>query len=650
MITLRQAVAFAPPQPDPLPQAASTRTRHRHFRRLARYRQACALLSALRFLCLIPLLPSTPVQLLPSVLLLREQLFSCSDAYASRRASLLCEPSAAFGAPHYAVHHPSHDVIVDLVDFPTQPPLARLVELLPPEDSTALANPDTYTIVLYGPPSAPPPAVRFLGAPSELPRLYRSLLAHGMASWIPPTSVRATTGVFCVPKSPTVLRLIFDGRPGNLLLHDPPWIDLPTPDYLTALELGPHDTLFIGKQDLASYFYSLRIPDWLGAYYVLPAIDDATAEALGARAPCTRLALSVLPMGCSWAVYWAQRAHLHACASVLDAFHPTLLARSLHSSVIDLHAAVIIDDFNILSTDAARGCALQAALDSAYLRSRLHQKFSKRRAMTSAPTAVAGMLIDGVTGLLRPTMELLLDLERDTLALLRSARVSGEALSAVMGGWAWVALACRPLFAVFHAVYIFIQRFFDQATPLWHSAADELTAALGLLPLVQCDLRAPWAPWALATDASEHGVGVVAASVSAAEQRRVARASVVLPEGLGSDVPFLGSHWPWRIWVAAPWSFSIAHNTVLELQALLTGISALVSRPSGQGVRVLVFCDNSAVVGAVAKGRSSASSLSPLLRKLTALLLVWHVRLEIRYVHTSSNPADGPSRTFRPSF
>ena len=268
----------------------------------------------------------------------------------------------------------------------------------------------------------------------------------------------------------------------------------------------------------------------------------------------------------------------------------------------------------------------------------------------SSDTAVAGMLIDGVTGLLRPTMELLLDLERDTLALLRSARVSGEALSAVMGGWAWVALACRPLFAVFHAVYIFIQRFFDQATPLWRSAADELTAALGLLPLVQCDLRAPWAPWALATDASEHGVGVVAASVSAAEQRRVARASVVLPEGLGSDVPFLGSHWPWRIWVAAPWSFSIAHNTVLELQALLTGISALVSRPSGQGVRVLVFCDNSAVVGAVAKGRSSASSLSPLLRKLTALLLVWHVRLEIRYVHTSSNPADGPSRTFRPSF
>ena len=60
--------------------------------------------------------------------------------------------------------------------------------------------------------------------------------------------------------------------------------------------------------------------------------------------------------------------------------------------------------------------------------------------------------------------------------------------------------------------------------------------------------------------------------------------------------------------------------------------------------RVVVLVDAKAVLGAAAKGRSSALSFKVQLRKLAALTLAGDFLIRYIYIPSEDNPADAPSR------
>ena len=62
------------------------------------------------------------------------------------------------------------------------------------------------------------------------------------------------------------------------------------------------------------------------------------------------------------------------------------------------------------------------------------------------------------------------------------------------------------------------------------------------------------------------------------------------------------------------------------------------------GKRVLVFSDSLVAIGVLAKGRSSASGLLHLARQAAAVILVFGIKLFLRWVASEDNVADGPSR------
>ena len=85
----------------------------------------------------------------------------------------------------------------------------------------------------------------------------------------------------------------------------------------------------------------------------------------------------------------------------------------------------------------------------------------------------------------------------------------------------------------------------------------------------------------------------------------------------------------------------------INRQELIAAILAL--RWMGQqsrffGRRVLLLCDSTVVVGALAKGRSSARALQALLRRFAGLSLSFNITVSLIWVSTDINPADGPSR------
>jgi hypothetical protein len=99
----------------------------------------------------------------------------------------------------------------------------------------------------------------------------------------------------------------------------------------------------------------------------------------------------------------------------------------------------------------------------------------------------------------------------------------------------------------------------------------------------------------------------------------------------------------WSTIVSSRWS-QREHINVLELRALTTAIRWALSHPHSLARRLLLFSDSSVVVFSVSKGRSSSFQILRRLRYLSAMVLAAGLQLFVRWLPSSSNPADGPSR------
>lgn len=94
----------------------------------------------------------------------------------------------------------------------------------------------------------------------------------------------------------------------------------------------------------------------------------------------------------------------------------------------------------------------------------------------------------------------------------------------------------------------------------------------------------------------------------------------------------VSSVWQWK---------GKSHINVLERASVFQALKKAARRGGG---RVSVLLDSHAAARAIAKGRSSARALIPLLRKLMAISFAFHVLLSVHFLPTRLNIAEDPRR------
>jgi len=264
-----------------------------------------------------------------------------------------------------------------------------------------------------------------------------------------------------------------------------------------------------------------------------------------------------------------------------------------------------------------------------------------------------------------------------TLAVLRIGTVTGAMLSHIVGRWTWVMMLRRSTLAVLQHVYRYCRVAQNRRFTLWPSVRRELCMLLGLLPLLNARLDAPYFHRAIASDASELAGGVVTTALTPELRRELwplcsnrhlavrqaqCNATRARSEGTaarGRAVELLGlpaselttfdafyatvGSAPWRTIVSAPW-FGEEHINVLELRAALLAVHWVLSYPSSLCSRVFLLLDSTVAFFSLWKGRSSSPALLLVLRKISALQLAGGLSLLPGWVPSAVNPADAPSR------
>lgn len=99
----------------------------------------------------------------------------------------------------------------------------------------------------------------------------------------------------------------------------------------------------------------------------------------------------------------------------------------------------------------------------------------------------------------------------------------------------------------------------------------------------------------------------------------------------------------WRRAVVLKWNRH-GHINILELRMLVMGIRHSGRVPSRRRKRIVMFTDSLVALGALAKGRSASRGLNQEIRRAASHLFTFGTRPYLRYLHTSKNPADVPSR------
>lgn len=118
--------------------------------------------------------------------------------------------------------------------------------------------------------------------------------------------------------------------------------------------------------------------------------------------------------------------------------------------------------------------------------------------------------------------------------------------------------------------------------------------------------------------------------------------SVVRHQRLRTTIP--AKLWRWKTVASWQWQGQSEHINALELRAVLTTIKWWVQHKHVSNSRIVHLTDSLVVLHSLSRGRSSSRKLRRTINKLNALLLAANLHPVWTYVHTSLNPADGPSR------
>jgi hypothetical protein len=523
-----------------------------------------------------------------------------------------------------------------------------------------------------------PPAPKVHALAGEYVRLIRRMLDVGMVAMQrdQPTCIN---GILAVTKDADHDRLIIDARWANTWFVRPRPVRLPSPSHLVQLQLLADVRLYVGKVDISNYYHNLTLPQWMHTFFGLPPL---TAAELGLHNeapdavvyPCC----TTLPMGWSHSVLIAQLIHerLLYCSpdptwsppmsesdNVLNVADP-LLVRPVH--------AVYIDDLVIMGPASASAAIKHqyAACLATYERWGLPVKPEKCKEPADDTVTALGVQITG-DGSIQVTPDRLAKVIAATLHLLNKTKVSGRALSIVLGSWTWCILVRRPMFSVLKNVYGFINTHGLIPAPLWNDVRRELIMLIALAPLLSTSLRTPWFRSAIASDASTIAAGVVSSPLTQAVISAAWPSSQLSTIGDDEDnhldseplaplsstesesVVLLHRQSPrWsprddgRVWstiISYRWRRQ-EHINSLEMRAAILAIRWALSCADSMESRILLFVDSAVAYFIMRKGRSSSSHLNVTQRRLAAHTLATGLSIVPCWVPSANNPADEPSR------
>ncbi len=581
------------------------------------------------------------------------QLARGADVSGAQSLPPSSNPLAAYVLP-YAGKPSAVRLVASQVALPESTAFVRLLDALPAPDAALWSRPSPLVLRALADVPAVLPTASVFADRTEWVLLVRRMVALDMVA-VSSTKPLCVNGAFGVPKDADSVRLIVDARAANAYFLDAPNPLLPTPADISQLQLPPGKRLLVAKCDLSNCYHSLKVPAWLTAYFGLPPVTagelglpDLPPETL-VWPRCLRL-----PMGFAPAVHLAQKCTVRMmvasgvppCDLVLPGFTDTSLDRP--------RVVVYLDDAIWLACEEHRGTVTR--LQSRYVATATTRGWlvsAKKLRLPAFSGDVLGLVMDGVTGTFGLSVEKMDAIIAAIDSILRFPFVDVRTLQALVGRLVWAFLAFRPALSAFDAVFRWSRqqdRLGLTAAPLGPAVIRELAIAAAILPLARTDLRAPLFEHCVATDASEFALGVVACSPDRQLLREAAAVSGVasIP---GNDTPYSiepallqllrGNRW--RVLVSSPVRHA-ARIAALEASAVFVGLRWCLSTPSAIGASIVVLCDNTPVVCALAKGRSSSPLLRANIARLAAFLLAAGSRLTVLWVPSRHNPADAASR------
>jgi hypothetical protein len=264
-----------------------------------------------------------------------------------------------------------------------------------------------------------------------------------------------------------------------------------------------------------------------------------------------------------------------------------------------------------------------------------------------------------------------LDLEAAVRDLERRGWARPREIEHLVGRFSNLFLLHRPSLAIFSSVYAYARKLGAVAARVWASVLRELRMALSLLPLVRSDLSRPVTPVLIQTDACESGVAAVYSQSVDPEvlreecRRPVAAAALTTrrPNGTRGDH---AEPEPWQVERAlsarfdasvdpADWriafrrTFGVGQErdgtiNAKELGAAVDAVRWASRAPKTRACRLVLQGDSAVAVSILRKGRSSTPALLRHCRRLAAVTLAHQITVEARWISTTRNMADRPSR------
>ncbi len=358
------------------------------------------------------------------------------------------------------------------------------------------------------------------------------------------------------------LRAVFDERANNLDWKKPPWCSLASVEAVSQLDFSDLSQQgYVAEAacgDVADWYYRLRTPPALQRYFCLQGISTADFHELltncGFAADFSPdksrvLCVSVLVMGFSWAVYFAQTALEDTLDRVGGVFsYQKRLVHSVQVQAVSeqtpMGAWGYIDDFGVLGMRPPEGdnpvqaAAAEAASELRSLGFVVHKEQSGSSVeslgmhMGEPPEGCRFSRI-----VVRGTDEKVWACYEALLCLAARDRADAKELESVVALATWLVLPARPALAVFSSVYAFIQSYREAGVqPLWDSARNELGGMAGLLVLAEARLDRPWDDNVYMVDASPSGGAVLLSTATPDEIQSEAR---------------LGQYGGWQRWLDA---------------------------------------------------------------------------------------------------
>ena len=439
--------------------------------------------------------------------------------------------------------------------------------------------------------------------------------------------------------------------------------------------------LYFSKRDAKAYFDLLTLPVALRPYFGRPVVkagricevlgvslEDLRAfidDADGAKliADSTLVPVSACwPMGFSWSSFVAQSMMTNICvAAGLRSEQLMCLECPLPDDQSEL-ATVATDDIILVSHSVHQARGRLVAIDRELAAHGVTRNATKD--VDAAGSIIAlGCELSSEPPRVDPAAKKLYSTVAASLGLFGEPRCTPLVFASILGTCQWFAQLSRWHFSVFDTAYGF-QRCIPQDIPMQvpDGCLDELVVFACLSPLLSVALDRPFCNTIVATDASpSFGFGVSVRAVDGSVVRSLSRCSERhgdhLRMTLGPDddpelerhgtpvrLPFTKSSFTDVISLKAA---HLVHSGALEAQGVLLGVQWIPRSRKRHGHRVIIAIDAKAVLGAVAKGRSSSATLSAIIRRIAAHCLAGGLLLYPIYVPSESNPADAPSRGVR---